>query len=217
MQWPPAFVKHKHAPIVAAGILWLFHLSGMIGISLGHLEWFASRTSLNLAILGLVLILFFPVNSLRSWIIFIVIALLGILVEYLGVNYGLFFGDYHYGDNLGPKIGGVPWLIGLNWALLTYVTGAIAAHLSEQWFFKALLGTFLMLLLDIFMEASAPLFDFWVFDGGYAPIDNYIAWGIVAFLFHLLFNLVKEKGNVYISMHMYFVQLVFFIYFYGYF
>lgn len=209
--------QQKYAYPFAAGVLWLFHISGIIGISLGHLDWFASRTSLNLIILGLILFLFFPVNSIKSWVVFIILAGLGIFIEYLGVNFGLFFGDYSYGENMGPKIEGVPWLIGLNWALLTFITGAIANYLSENWFFKALIGTFLMLFLDILMEHSAPVFDFWEFDVGYAPIDNYIAWGIVAFLFHLLYISLKIKGNLMISLHMYFVQLVFFIYFYVYF
>ena len=202
---------------VAAGILWLFHVSGIIGISLGHLDWFASRTSLNLIILGLVLFIFFPFNNIKIWSVFVALAILGIVVEYLGVNYGLFFGEYSYGENMGPKIGGVPWLIGLNWGLLTFITGAISNHLADHWFLKSLLGTFLMLLLDIFMEASAPIFDFWEFSGGYAPIDNYIAWGIVAFIMHLIYNIFKLKGNLFISVHMFFVQLVFFIYFYVYF
>lgn len=212
-----SFFNQKYAYAIAAGILWLFHVSGIIGISLGYMDWFASRTSLNLVILGLVLFIFFPVHNIKSWLIFIIVAILGIVVEYLGVNYGLFFGSYGYGENLGPKIGGVPWLIGLNWALLTFITGQMARHLAKHWFFKALIGTFLMLLLDIFMEASAPIFDFWEFTGGYAPIDNYIAWGLIAFLFHLLFIVFKLKGNTMISAHMYFVQLVFFIYFYVYF
>lgn len=202
---------------IAAGILWLFHISGIIGISLGHLDWFASRTSLNLIILGLVLFIYFPVNRLKLWSIFIALASIGIFVEYLGVNYGLFFGEYSYGENMGPKIGGVPWLIGLNWALLTFITGAIANYLANHWFLKSLLGTFLMLFLDIFMETSAPIFDFWEFKGGYAPIDNYIAWGIVAFIMHIIFSALKLKGNLMISLHMFFVQLVFFIYFYVYF
>ena len=209
--------EKAHSYSIAAGVLWLFHISGIIGISLGYLDWFASRTSLNLVILSLALFIFFPVNKLKSILVFISLAFLGILVEYLGVNYGLFFGEYAYGENMGPKVGGVPWLIGLNWALLTLVTGTMANYLAEHWFLKALLGTFLMLLLDIFMEASAPVFDFWEFKGGYAPIDNYIAWGIVAFIMHLIFNAFKLKGNLFISLHLFFVQLVFFIYFYVYF
>jgi len=202
---------------IAIGILWLFHVSGIIGISIGYQDWFASRTGLNLVIMFIALIAFYPLNSIKKWGLFFLFGFLGILVEYLGVTFGLFFGDYAYGNNFGPKILGVPLLIGVNWAMLTFICGSIANKLSDSVFLKSLLGTFMMLLLDLFMEKVAPIFDFWEFTGGYAPIDNYIAWGVISFIFHLIFHLFKVKGNFLISFHLYMVQLVFFIYFYVYF
>ncbi|MFD0932781.1 carotenoid biosynthesis protein [Psychroflexus salinarum] len=203
--------------LIAIGILWLFHISGIIGISLGFQDWFASRTALNLMIMFLALIFFFPLDSIKKWILFVVFGILGIYAEYLGVTFGLFFGEYAYGDNFGPKIFEVPVLIGINWAMLTFICGAIANNFSENLILKSLLGTFMMLFLDLFMEKVAPIFDFWEFSGGYAPIDNYIAWGIISFVFHLIFHLAKIKGKFLISFNLYLVQLVFFIYFYVYF
>jgi uncharacterized membrane protein len=202
---------------IAIGVLWLFHVSGIVGISLGYQDWFASRTGLNLVIMCIALIAFYPLDSIKKWILFFTFGVLGILVEYLGVTFGLFFGDYAYGNNFGPKILGVPLLIGVNWAMLTFVCGSIANKVSDNVFLKSLLGTFMMLFLDLFMEKVAPIFDFWEFTGGYAPIDNYIAWGVISFIFHLIFHLFKVKGNFLISFHLYMVQLVFFIYFYVYF
>ena len=202
--------------LIAIGILWLFHLSGIIGISLGFQDWFASRTALNLLIMFLVLIFFFPIDSIKKCILFLVFGVLGILAEYLGVTFGLFFGEYAYGENFGPKIFEVPVLIGVNWAMLTFICGAVANKLADHIFLKSLLGTFMMLLLDLFMEKVAPIFDFWEFSGGYAPIDNYIAWGVISFIFHFIFHLFKIKGNFLISLHLYLVQLVFFVYFYVY-
>jgi len=202
---------------IAIGVLWLFHVSGIIGISIGYQDWFASRTGLNLVIMFIALIAFYPMDSIKKWILFFTFGVLGILVEYLGVTFGLFFGDYVYGSNFGPKILGVPLLIGVNWAMLTFICGSVANKLSDNVFLKSLLGTFMMLFLDLFMEKVAPIFDFWEFTGGYAPIDNYIAWGVISFIFHLIFHLFKVKGNFLISFHLYMVQLVFFIYFYVYF
>ncbi|NEV93060.1 carotenoid biosynthesis protein [Psychroflexus sp. YR1-1] len=201
---------------IAIGILWLFHISGIIGISLGFQDWFASRTALNLLIMFLALIFFFPMDSIKKWALFFLFGFLGVFVEYLGVTFGLFFGEYAYGNNFGPKILGVPLLIGVNWAMLTFICGAVANKLSDNIFLKSLLGTFMMLFLDLFMEKIAPIFDFWEFTGGYAPVDNYIAWGIISFIFLLIFHFAKLKGNFLISFHLYLVQLAFFIYFYVY-
>ncbi|WP_019037970.1 carotenoid biosynthesis protein [Psychroflexus tropicus] len=211
----PIFEK-KRSSQIAIGVLWLFHISGILGISFGYQDWFASRTGLNLLIMFLVLVFFFPLDSFKKWGLFLAFGLLGILAEYLGVTFGLFFGEYAYGENFGPKIFEVPILIGVNWAMLTFICGAVANKLADHFFLKSLLGTFMMLLLDLFMEKVAPIFDFWEFSGGYAPIDNYIAWGIISFIFHLIFHLFKVKGQFLVSLHMYLVQLVFFIYFYVY-
>lgn len=208
--------NNKKYVLIAIGVLWLFHISGIIGISLGYQEWFASRTVLNLLIMFLLLAFFFPLNTLKKWGLFVFFGLLGILVEYLGVSFGLFFGEYNYGHNFGPKIFEVPVFIGVNWAMLTFICGSVANELSDSIFLKSLLGTFMMLFLDLFMEKVAPIFDFWEFSGGYAPIDNYIAWGIISFIFHLIFHLTKIKGQFLISIHLYLVQLVFFAYFYVY-
>jgi len=209
--------QQKNRLFVAIGVLWLFHISGIIGISIGYQEWFASRTSLNLVIMLIALIAFYSLDCIKKWSLFLMFGVLGILVEYLGVTFGLFFGDYAYGNNFGPKILEVPLLIGVNWAMLTFICGSIANKLSENIFLKSLLGTFMMLFLDLFIEKVAPIFDFWEFNGGYAPVDNYIAWGVISFIFLLTFHLFKVKGNFLISFHIYMVQLVFFIYFYVYF
>jgi putative membrane protein len=202
---------------IAIGTLWLFHVSGIIGISLGYSDWFVTRTSMNLYVLIIVLMLFFPLDNTKKIATFLSVGTLGFFVEYLGVNFGYFFGEYSYGENLGPKFFGVPWLIGANWAMLVFITGCIANKIIKNLWIRALIGAFLMLFLDFFMEKIAPIFDFWEFTGGVAPLDNYVAWGAFAFLFHLIFQWQKMKGSFLLSLHMYIVQLVFFIFFYVYF
>lgn len=202
---------------IAIGTLWLFHISGIIGISCGYIDWFVTRTSMNLYVLIIILMLFFPLDSTKKVVTFLGIGLLGFLVEYLGVNFGYFFGEYSYGENLGPKFFGVPWLIGANWAMLVFITGCIADKIIKNLWLRAITGTVLMLFLDIFMENVAPIFDFWEFSGGTAPFNNYVAWGAFAFLFHLIFQWRKMTGNFLLSIHMLIVQLIFFIFFYVYF
>jgi uncharacterized membrane protein len=40
--------------------------------------------------------------------------------EFIGHNYGWFFGKYHYTGTLGPRIGGVPILIIVTWSVVMY-------------------------------------------------------------------------------------------------
>ena len=132
------------------------------------------------------------------------------VAEGLGVNYGLIFGSYSYGDALGWKIWGVPWLIGVNWAILVICTAAIADHLQEQLWMKILLGVGLMLLLDAVIEPIAPILDFWTFEGGTAPSQNYLGWFLVALPLHVFYHLFKVKLEGTFTHHLYLLQVLFF-------
>ena len=106
--------------------------------------------------------------------------LTGMITEILGVQRGWIFGDYKYGNALGYKILGVPMLIGVNWALLTIITAAIAQQFYENLFMRIVIGVCLMIFLDLLIEPIAPVLDFWAFEGGNAPLQNYIDWTAVA-------------------------------------
>ena len=73
--------------------------------------------------------------------------------EIIGVNSGLLFGSYYYGENLGISVFGVPLVIGLNWVVLTISCGNVSYYIfSKNKIFSILLGSFLMLFLDVIME-----------------------------------------------------------------
>jgi putative membrane protein len=195
----------------------MFHISAIIGVSLGYFEWFIGKTPLNLLLMFGLLLLIYPLNNSKRLLLTLTFLLAGILVEWLGVNYGLLFGNYSYGQNLGPKIGGVPLIIGVNWALLVWITGAISNRVMLTWPGRMLMGALLMLGLDFLMEVSAPVFDFWEFSGGKAPFSNYVGWFVVALALHGLYQYFKMDGNGRFSLHLFLAQVVFFGYFYAYF
>lgn len=130
--------------------------------------------------------------------------------ELIGVNTGYLFGDYVYGNNLGPKIGGVPILIGINWAILVLSCGEIAGLTKLPTFVKALLGGTLMVFLDFFMEPLAPALDFWYWSTPHAPIFNYVTWFVIAFILILLFQKKTTQTNTTLAIHIYLTQLIFF-------
>lgn len=200
----------------AIGIIWLFHLSAIIGIYLGYQDWFLPKTPLNLVLsFGLLIWVGNLLNAKRAFIAYIFFVS-GMFVEWLGVKFGWPFGEYVYGDNLGLKLDGVPYLIGINWSMLVLITGAISTRISSNFFFKALIGASLMVGLDFFIEPSASIFDFWYWEGDHIPLSNYIAWFVVAFLLHLLYQKTIKSFHFDFSLHLYLAQLTFFISFYVY-
>lgn len=204
--------REHYIQLVAILLIWLFHVSGIIGISVGFKEWFISKTSLNLLCCTLIFFVVFPMDTKKKWGLFGLFFFIGMFVEWLGANYSLLFGSYDYGTNLGWKLDGVPYFIGINWALLTFVSGIIAQKLHHSLFLQAAIGAALMVGLDYFMEQSAPSFDFWSF-GEHVPLSNYVTWFVIAYLFQLVFQGLKIKGNLPLSLHLFLAQLVFFAYF----
>lgn len=191
-------------------IVWVFHLSGILGIFFGDSTWFISTTPLNL-ILSLVLLLLNS-NDLNKIVMIACLAfVIGMFAEILGVNYGLIFGNYKYGNTLGPKMFNVPILIGYNWAMVLIITASIAQKISKKIEIRLLIGMILMLLLDILIEPVAPYLDFWTFKSGIAPIQNYIGWVIVSFPLHFLYYKFGIKKNNRFSIHLYLAQILFFL------
>ena len=205
-------LKERTKLYIAIGVIWLFHLSGILGIALGYKDWFITKTPLNFLACTILFIWVFPLFSLRKWMVFGLFFLTGMFAEWLGANFSLLFGSYDYGQNLGTKIDEVPLFIGINWALLTFVTATIASRAHHNLWIKAILGAFLMVFLDFLMEQSAPSLDYWRFEGE-VPIENYITWFALALCFHLVFQKAKIKGDYLISLHLFLAQIVFFGFF----
>lgn len=51
---------------------------------------------------------------------FVICILIGWFCEFIGHNYGWFFGRYNYTKTLGPAIGGVPIIITITWSFIVY-------------------------------------------------------------------------------------------------
>ena len=191
--------------------LWLINISGFFGMLSDQNEFFLSTTPYVLSLTLLLLILSHDLSNKKSKIGLMLIFLFGLIVELLGVNYGLFFGDYSYGANLGSKIYGVPYVIGFNWVLLIIATGSVSDKLIKgKEIYKIIFASFLMVLIDLLMEKSAPKLDFWEFVISPVPFSNYLWWFIFSLCFqYIFFKTVKSKEHK-LSSNILFIQFLFF-------
>ena len=196
---------------ISIGIIWLFHLSGLVGLLYIDKNLFASLTPLNLFISST--LLFVNQKSLmkKEVIIIFLIFSIGMIAEILGVNYGLIFGKYDYGDNLGLKLLGVPLLIGLNWVVLTFICGSISNHFIKNKYLSIVVAIILMLLIDITLEPIAPILDYWEFSGSIAPIQNYIGWAFTSLLTLSIYQFFYSKKEFTFSINLFLAQLLFFV------
>jgi putative membrane protein len=190
-------------------LIWLFHISGIVGIIYSDASWFVSATPINL-LLSFILLL--ANTRLNKRLVFLLLSCFstGMAAEILGVRYGFIFGEYAYGAVLGVKLMEVPLLIGINWCILVFITGNIAQFFSDSFWIKTFVGVALMLALDLVIEPVAPVLDFWIFTDGLASFHNYLGWGLVALPLQMTFHKWKITIEGFYPFHLYILQFLFF-------
>lgn len=194
----------------AIAVLVILHVVGAVGLQTASHDWFLSLTPVNLLISAVLVMAFHKGNPAKLAAIFAITALAGFFVEVAGVKSGVIFGEYAYGETLGPKALEVPFTIGLNWFVLVYATGMITRGWRVPLVLRAAVSALLMVLLDIFLEPVAIQLDFWSWTDGVPPLQNYAAWFGLAFLLGLVLQSLKfEKGNK-VAVTLFIIQMLFF-------
>jgi len=175
--------------------VWLINISGFFGLLSDQKDFFLIMSPLAILITFILLILNYDFKQKGFITALISIITIGFLVEFLGVNYDLFFGSYEYGNNLGYKIGGVPIIMSANWLVLIFLAGSFTEKIIPNPLpLKVLFAALLMVFLDIFLEICAPKLDYWKFNEEVVPISNYNSWFIIsAICLYIYFKLIKEK------------------------
>ena len=215
---------------IALFIVLLFHVSGAIGIlCTPNKDWFIQNTQLNLLIMAALLIITQPQKNLAFFLFFVIAFVTGFAVEWIGVNTGYLFGSYQYGNVLGIKYGNVPLLIGINWFIIIYCTGVISQKL-HNWSNKQLEamqaavnpsvqlisfitdGALLTTFFDYVMEPVAVKLGFWQWAGnGDIPFYNYTCWLVISVLLLTVFKLLPFEKNNRLAVHLFIIQLLFFL------
>lgn len=171
---------------------------------------FVAITPLSLLFTTGLLALYHGPFSRKELSIFAIIFLLGFGIEAVGVNSGLIFGHYHYGESLGPKLFRTPLLIGINWLFLSYCVTVLSHRIGSHTALRWVLAPSLMVAYDLLLEQIAPQWDMWYWEGGTVPINNYVAWWVVALLFTApLHRLLSRKSNP-VAIPLFVCQFLFF-------
>lgn len=204
----------------------LFHGTGVLGILFTpYKDLFVSSTPLVL------LFMFFllantQLKAIKNFLLSFAIAfVISMGTEIIGVNTGLLFGQYQYGPVLGPKILGVPWLIGLNWFVIVYCSGSFLVHSLELMKSKfnirvtatsstamvVLGGAAMATFFDFILEPVAVKLNFWTWNNGDIPLYNYLCWFLVsAVLLRINLQLKQVNAHVFAS-SLLIIQAVFFL------
>lgn len=196
----------------AVSTILIFHLAGLVGLILPFTR------PLFLYIVPFHLLLMLAVIGLNHkaidgrFIVFVFVTfILGLIAEWIGIHTHLLFGDYSYGNTLGFKLSGVPLIIGCNWFMLIYSAGVFMQRSRlKNFLIRALIGAFLLVLLDVLIEPIAIHLDYWHWANSIIPLKNYICWFGVSFLMLLLFEAFRFKQQSVVAIVFLLTQFVFF-------
>jgi len=213
---------------IATFIALLFHVSGFIAIAFFKSQAFIDLTPLNLLV-SFFLILWTQKKVNAGFFLFIFITyIIGFTAEWIGINTGKLFGEYHYGEVLGAKWQGVPFLIGINWVITLYGIGiamsmlhqrfmqqqeATASIFGNNWLAVSLVvdGAALAVFFDWVIEPVAVKLGFWQWETTEIPALNYWSWFGISIILLTVFRLLRfEKDNLF-AVHLLLIQLMFFL------
>ena len=163
---------------------WVIAVFHFVGILLLGGPWssdFVMLTPLNLLLLSVVYLI--TSDKVKRPLLYALPALMGFLVEMLGTNTGFPFGEYSYSSILGPGLLGTPFLIGVLWWVLLRSFNDVFSRISSNKTIISLATGLGMLLLDIFIEPVAIGLGFWAWQAAEVPLENYMAWFVLSFVF----------------------------------
>lgn len=197
---------------IAFILLIAMHTAGVLGLYFeGSRALFQSLTPFNLLLTAAIIFHFEESKNAKYFIFIIFTFLFGFFIEVAGVKTGVIFGEYTYGPTLGLKLFDVPLLIGLNWAVLIYITGITSMRLSKNIWLRSGTGAILMVVLDLLIEPVAVRFDFWQWANSDIPLRNYLSWFLISFFLHCIFQKLKFAKNNPLAFKLLLIQLAFFI------
>lgn len=204
-----AFVGTETFWIVLASI---FFAVGTVGIALPQFrDVLVPLSSFHLLLTFVILYFSRQGNKDKFSLFTFLVFLVGLLVESIGTNTGLLFGNYHYGPTLGWKVFGVPLIIGVNWATMVVCSTTWLAELKWSLLQKALLAALLMTSLDFLIEPVAMDLNFWQWKNGEIPIYNYICWFLISLPMHYFYMKWKLVENNLVPKAVFILLTVFFL------
>jgi putative membrane protein len=120
------------------------------------------------------------------------------LLEAAGTATGKIFGPYTYGPTLGWKLLEVPVVIAFNWLLVILGFTTLIGRRVRSPIWASLLAAVLTAGFDFLMEPIAIRLDYWSWQAAAIPLQNYLAWFLIALASSLTFTVprLSAAGNL---------------------
>lgn len=189
----------------------IFYIVGVTGFLLPYTRnIFIYITPMALLLNVFLLLKYHPIYSVKYVSVVLFLFISGYFIEVAGVNTGVIFGMYNYGNTLGLKLLNTPLIIGINWVFLTYASLSVSSLLIKNSWMQLVVAPAIMVVYDVVMEQVAPRIDMWHWQGNVIPVKNYISWFVIGLFFVSLFKLLKIDTRNPLAVTLLVSQFVFF-------
>jgi putative membrane protein len=206
----------------------LFHVIGLIGILFIKHPFFINATPINL-LLSFALIIYTQKDKNKFFYLFMLAAIVvGVIVEIIGVNTAILFGEYSYGKVLGVQLNNVPLIIGVNWFIVMYCCGISTHTLLNKTieklntetaqppkYLKGLSliidGATFAVFLDWIMEPVAVKLGYWQWKTAAIPFYNYLCWFVISIGLLTVFHFCTFSKQNKFAIHLLMIQAMFFL------
>ena len=139
--------------------------------------------------------------------------ILTFVLEVLGSNYGIVFGQYDYTKLWKLQLFGTPLAIGLLWIMISICGWSLVQDLkTESKTLKVILGAAAVTLYDVVLEQVAIRQGYWKWQNGVIPLTNYLSWFLIAIItigYLSYFPLCKNSKAV--GRWVFFTTLIYFV------
>jgi putative membrane protein len=200
----------KQAKIIE--LIVIFNLVGLIGFMIPATRHiFMLLVPWHLLLMGIFIALSHEKPD-RRFIVFLMITyLVTFFGEWLGVHTSWLFGIYHYGRTMGCKLWDIPLIMGITWFLLIYSAGVLMQRSRvRNMLLRVVMGSVLLVLLDLLIEPIAARFDYWHWLGHTVPLKNYWGWLMVSVVMLFVFEAFRFKKQSLVGPVLLLMQFLFF-------
>jgi len=150
-----------------------------------------------------------PSASLVIWVILAYI--FTFVMEVLGVATNQVFGSYRYGETLMVKAFDVPLIIAFNWVILVLATFSYASLIKVNRWILPFFSATIIVIFDYVMEPVAMALDYWQWKEDVVPLQNYIAWFLIALMLSYYLVFIRVKLPDFLLRLYLFMQFIFFL------
>ncbi len=198
----------KHILLIVLTTFYLFGIAGHLWNK--TLPFVLSMTPLVLLAFALIILVPTVRDDRKMLLWFPLTYAVTFALEAVGVATGLVFGPYHYGTTLGPKLLGVPLIIGANWVIVVLGALRLSERLTVRPITSALIAAALATGFDWVLEPVAIRLDYWTWHTTDIPLQNYAAWFITAAIAAYIYRILKIRTKTILPAWYFIVQAVFF-------